>query len=522
MRTSANRATEIEINRVANNESRPTSTILEYFCGMNSLESKVVTATKWSALTEIASKLVSPIAGMILARLLTPEAYGAVATTTIIISFAEMLTDAGFQRYLIQHIFDNDEDKYKCADTAFWINLTLSLVAWLLIVVFRHPLARFVGSPELGNAIAIACSIIPITAFSSIQAGFFKRDLNFKPLFKARMIVIAIPFLVTIPLALWLRNYWALIAGSIAHSIIYAIVLTINSKWKPSLRFGYHKTKEMASFWAWTTSGRIITYLTGYIDLFLISNKFDQHLLGIYRTSMQTSTHIIALISAIVVPVLLPTYSKTQNDHQQLRNTILNIQKHLGILLLPIGIGIFLYSDLITKILLGSQWSEAAPIIGIWGLMHALTLLLSRNYTNAFIAIGKPKIPVLIQALYATFLIPAIILSADISFNCVYITRSYMRIWHIALNMLFIFITIKLSIFKTLKNLIPEFTGCLVLFIISTILSLISESLYWQLFSIIICAVTYFSIIFLFRKERVIIIQSLKFINRQLKFSNRE
>ena len=137
MSIAENRDLEIEINRVANNESLSTSVFLEYFCGMNSLESKVVIATKWSALTEIASKLISPIAGMILARLLTPEAYGAVATTTIIISFAEMLTDAGFQRYLIQHNFDNDDEKYKCADTAFWINFSISIVAWLLIVFFR-------------------------------------------------------------------------------------------------------------------------------------------------------------------------------------------------------------------------------------------------------------------------------------------------------------------------------------------------------------------------------------------------
>ena len=517
MRTSANRAAEIEINRVANNESRPTSAILEYFCGMNSLESKVVTATKWSALTEIASKLVSPIAGMILARLLTPEAYGAVATTTIIISFAEMLTDAGFQRYLIQHDFDNDEDKYKCADTAFWINLTLSLVAWLLIVLFRHPLARFVGSPELGNAIAIACSIIPITAFSSIQAGFFKRDLDFKPLFKARMIVIAIPFLITIPLALWLRNYWALIAGSIAHSIIYAIVLTINSKWKPSLRFSYQKTKEMASFWVWTLAEKLLTYITGYIDSFLISNKFDQHQLGIYRTSTQTSTHIIALISAIVVPVLLSTYSQLQNDYEKLKRAILKIQKHLSIFLLPIGIGIFLYSDLITSVLLGDQWSEASPIIGIWGLMHAISLLLNRSYTNTFIAIGKPKIPVLIQALYAAALIPAIIISANISFNAVYTTRTFIKIWIIALNCTFIFFTIKLSFLKTISNIIPEITGCIALTITSIVLSQLGESAVWQIISIIICAISYLLIIFQFKTEKIIIYKLIKTLKKRLK-----
>ena len=489
---------------------------MEYFCGMNSLESKVVTATKWSALTEIASKLISPIAGMILARLLTPEAYGAVATTTIIISFAEMLTEAGFQRYLIQHNFTDDKEKLEYADTAFWLNFSLSIIAWLLIVAFRHPLAKFVGSPELGNAIAIACSIIPITAFSSIQAGFYKRDLNFKPLFKARMIVIAIPFCITFPLALWLRNYWALIIGSIAHQIAYAIILTTNSQWRPSPRFRFLYAKEMSGFWFWTSAERIITYITGYIDLFLISRKFDQHLLGIYRTSTQTSTHIIALISAIVVPVLLPTFSKAQNDYTKLRNVILNIQKHLAIVILPIGIGIYVYRYLITNILLGNQWYEAAPIIGIWGLMHSFSLLLNRCYTNAFIAIGKPKIPVYVQMLYAAALIPAIIISSNISFNAIYLTRTFIKIWIIVLNCIFIFHTIKLTVLKTIINIVPELTGCLAMFAIATILSVFCESVLWEILSIIICAILYLSIIFQFKSEKIIIHRSIKQIKKRL------
>lgn len=487
---------------------------------MNSLEAKVVTATKWSALTEIASKLVSPLSGMILARLLTPEAYGAVATTVIIISFAEMLTDAGFKRYLIQHKFSNDKDKHECANTAFWINFSFSLFAWLIIAIFRHSIAKLVGSPDLGNAIATACAIIPITALSSVQESFFRRDLNFKPLFRVRMLIMLVPFLTTIPLAIILRNYWALIAGSIIHKIIYAIALTINSQWKPSMRFSFYKTKEMMSFWFWTSAGRIITYMTSYIDLFLISNKFDQYFLGIYRTSVQTSTHIIALISSIIVPVMLPTYSIVQKDHKKLQDTILEMQKHLSILILPIGLGIFLYSNLITKILLGSQWAEAAPIIGIWGLTHAIALLMSSNYTNAFIAIGKPHIPVIVQTLYAAILIPAITIAANVSFESVYITRATIKIWHIALNMFFIFITIRMSIIKTIKNILPEIIGCIVIFTISKILPDNEDSLFLQIATIAICCISYLSTIIIFKRERIILHQHVKHIKNIFKVNN--
>ena len=76
------------------------------------INNKVVSATKWSAITEIAAKLVSPISTRVLARLLTPEAFGVLVTATMVISFAEIFTDAGFQKYIIQHKFKNDEELY--------------------------------------------------------------------------------------------------------------------------------------------------------------------------------------------------------------------------------------------------------------------------------------------------------------------------------------------------------------------------------------------------------------------------
>ena len=68
---------------------------------MSEIATKVISATKWSTITEIAAKLVSPITTMVLARLLTPADFGVLVTATMVISFSEIFTDAGFQKYLI-------------------------------------------------------------------------------------------------------------------------------------------------------------------------------------------------------------------------------------------------------------------------------------------------------------------------------------------------------------------------------------------------------------------------------------
>ena len=67
-------------------------------------------ATRWSTITEIVAKLVSPITSMILSILLTPDAFGVIATINMVISFADMFTDAGFQKFLIQHQFKDEQE----------------------------------------------------------------------------------------------------------------------------------------------------------------------------------------------------------------------------------------------------------------------------------------------------------------------------------------------------------------------------------------------------------------------------
>jgi len=483
---------------------------------MTNLGNQVARATKWSVLSELMAKLITPISMMVLARVLTPEAYGAIATTAIVISFAELFTDSGFPKYLIQHNFQSDEEKSESANVAFWTNFSLSLFIWGIIIIFRHQIAKIVGSPELGNAIAVACIAIPITTFSSIQIALFKRDLNFQPLFHARIVGIVTPFLFTIPLAMWLKNYWALIVGTIFYQVVTAIILAINSKWHPRRYYSFGKLKEMLAFCFWIITNDVLTYFTGYIDLFLISQKFDQHKLGIYRTAVSTSTQIIALVSAIVLPVLLPVYSKIQSDHNKLRETMLKIQKYLGIIILPLGFGVFLYSDLVTNLLLGPQWAEAAPIIGLWGILHSFSLLINRNCSNTYIAIGRPKISVLLQTLYAAALIPTIIISSNISFEAVYYTRAFAKGWMIVLNLITIYITIRQTTIKVITNILPELWGCIVMSGAALLLSFLGNNTQWQLVSILICGIVYFATICIFKEDRQALSNIIRYAKQQI------
>lgn len=481
---------------------------------MSELNKKVVTATKWSSITEIVAKLVAPISTMVLARILTPDAFGVMVTAVMVISFAEIFTDAGFQKYIIQHKFRSLEELYKSANVAFWSNLFLSILIWAGIIVFSNRIATLVGNDGYGLVISVSCCCIPLTAFSSIQMALYKRHLDFKTLFLVRFIGVLIPIIVTIPLAFITHSYWALIIGMIAQNASNAILLTIKSKWRPQLYYSISRFKEMFSFAAWSMFESISIWLTGYIDIFIVGTTLNQYYLGIYRTSMTTVGQIVGIITAATTPVLFSSLSKLQDDDDALKKMFFSFQKLVGILVIPIGIGIYLYQDLITTILLGNQWSEAAHFIGLWGLTSSLTIVLSHYCSEVFRAKGKPHLSVIAQILHIMFLVPVVLWAVRYDFVFLCDMRAMVRLTLIIITLSILYYLMRISFFAMIKNISPSLLAAGIMFIVGILFNMLGDSIYWQIISAIIISIIYFGVLCIFPHERHIILNIRMYLKR--------
>ena len=466
---------------------------------------KVANATKWSGITEIIAKLINPICNMLLARILTPEAFGIVATLTVVTSFAELFTDAGFQRYLVQHEFRDETELDKSTNVAFWSNFSISLFIWGIVAVFADPIATLVGSSGLGLVLIVFFSIIPLSAFSSIQMSLYRRKLDFKKLLKVRIVSILTPLFVTVPLALLFRNYWALVIGTIAQSVVNAIILTYYSDWHPRLYFSFLRLKEMLSFTLWTLFESVSIWLTNYIDVFIVGTTLSKYYLGLYITSSAVSGQILGLITAITSPVLFSALSRLQNNEIEFRDLFFKFEKIVGLLVIPMGVGIFCFSDLVTDILLGNQWVEASGFIGLWSLMSTLTIVLSNYASEVYRAKGKPKLSALAQWLHIIVLWPVILIAVKCDFETLYISRSLIRLELIAVNLVILYQIIHINPISMIRNIAPSIASSLVMMAMAFFLLSINNTILWQIISVVICAVIYTGIISLFKNERVIL-----------------
>ena len=481
-----------------------------------SLSKRSGKAEAWSSVTQIMAKLVAPIVNIVLARLLAPEAFGAVATITMIISFAEIFTDAGFQKYIIQHEFSSKEELNASTNVAFWTNLCFSGVIVALIVLFRNQIADFVGSPGLGLGIAVSSVSIILVAFSSIQTARFRRELRFKPLFFIHIGTSIMPLIVTVPLAIVLKSYWALVIGNLAINLFSAIMLTVFSEWKPKLFYSFKLLKEMFAFSMWTLFETVLIWLTTNVDILVVGTLLNQYYLGVYKTSMTTVNSYMSIVTSSIIPVLFATLSRCQNDDKAFKETFFKFQKYLSILIIPLSVGLFLYKDTVTGILLGSQWTEATDFVGLWGLMSGITVVFSAMSSEVYRSKGNPKLSMLAQIIHLVFLIPGVIISAGYGYQTLYITRSMLRIHMIITQLIIIRAVYKFSLKKMLTNIFPILIATAVMAAVSVLIQSINAEFWWQIICVLICVIVYFvALVALFPKTRREIME-IGFVNKIL------
>lgn len=467
------------------------------------IEPSVGTATVWSFAAELAAKLIVPVTNMLLARILAPEIFGIIATINMIISFADMLSTAGFQKYLVQHQYENRDELHKGASVAFWTNLSISMVAWGIIAVFRNPISDALGNSGYGVALAVASLSLPLTSFSSIQESLFQRKLNYKILFIKRLSVSLLPLVVTVPLALLGFKHWSLIIGNLSGGILKAMLLTYASEWKPNFFYSFKLLKKMLSFSIWTLLETIALWASYNIDILIISNALGSHYTGLYKNSQSTVTSILTIITGATTSVLFSSLSRYQNNKEKFENLFFSFQKNVSMFVMPLGIGMFCFSDTVTLLLLGEQWMGASDFIGIWGLCTSLVSIFGTFSREVYRAKGKPKISLFAQVLHLVFVVPVCIFSVKQGFDTLVWLRSLASLQIIVVHMIFmkfIFHISPLKMFSSVKEIV---LSAVLMGVLAHILQkLLPTGILWQFIMIFVCCIMYFGILLIFPYNR--------------------
>lgn len=456
---------------------------------------------KWSGLAEIGNKLLLPISTMILARILSPEDFGVVAVCNMLISFADIISDAGFGKYIVQTDFKNDKDADIHANVAFWSHFLLAVLIWLIVFVFRYPIAKLLGDEDYAFVISIACFQLVVMSVSSIPLALLRRKFEFKKTFYVRMVAALVPLFITVPLALILKSYWALIVGNMIGTSVSAFFLLLLSKWYPRFYYSLHVLSKMFSFSFWSLFEGLAHWTIFWFDTLLVSHYFSSYYLGLYKNSTHMMISLFGMITATMSPVLLSVLSRMKNNTIEAFEVILNIEKLTLYVLLPIGIIIFFYRHLVTLCMFGEKWEEASDIIGLWALMMVVSIVFYTFPAEVFKSKGIPKYLFYYQISYLMLLVPTCCFAISFDFWTFVYARTLGILFQVSLFLLYFYKYIRWSRCEFMKLLFKPFLAAFILIIFCLLTSFYEGSIIFEIMSLSFAIIVYICILFFFLND---------------------
>lgn len=416
-----------------------------------SLKSKTVKGTMWSAVERFSVQGVSFVVMIIMARILTPEDYGIIGMLTIFIAISQSLIDSGFSQALIRK---QKRTQVDCS-TVFYFNIAVGALLYVIIYFSAPLIARFYDEPQLTTITRFISLNIVINSFVVVQRALLTEHLDFKTQAKASLSAAIVSGIVGIWMAKSGFGFWSIVVYQLINFGVNASLLWLFSHWRPSMQYSWVSFREMFGFGSKLAVSGIIDTIYKNIYLIVIGKVFKAADLGYYTRAHQFADLPSSNLTGIIQRVTFPVLCSIQNDDERLGNVYRRFLKLSAFVIFPLMMGLVALAHPLVVLLLKEQWSFAAVLLQIlcfsmmWYPIHSinLNLLQVKGRSDLFLKleIYKKLIGVLILCITIPMGLIAMCVGSVVS-----------SVLSLAINTYYTRRLIGLGFFKQMKDLLPS------------------------------------------------------------------
>lgn len=343
----------------------------------------------WMVLFRLFDRSIGLVSTATLARLLVPADFGLVAMAMSVVAVIELATAFNFEVALIQKA-DPGRAHF---DTAWTLNILMALACAVLTAALAYPAAELFGDPRLTAVMFAIGAAWFVSGFENVGTVHFRRKMDFAADFRLMATKRLIAFVVTMVAALVFRSYWALVIGMATGRIAGMALSYLMQPFRP--RFSLACAGEMFSFSGWMLMNNIATVILGRVPHFIVGRLFGAQALGAYTVGSEIAQLAHTELVAPINRAMFPGYSRLVDDPDAFRRTCIEASSAVLLVIVPVSVGIAVLAEPVVRILLGSGWGEAVPVIQVLAVAGAVSAQAS-NMFAAYLALGRPHLPALV------------------------------------------------------------------------------------------------------------------------------
>ena len=297
----------------------------------------------------------------VLGRLLTPEDYGLLGMVIAVVAFAELLRDLGLSTATIQRRGLTEEQ----VNALFWINVAVGGLLTLVVAASSPLLAAFYERPEVQGMTLVVSINFLLGGFVAQHIALLNRNMRLGTVMTIELAALAVASALAITAALLGAGFWALAIREVTLAAARVPMVWWASPWRPGRPARAEGVGGLISFGANLSAFQLMNNLSRNLDNVLLGRFSSAAQLGLYTRAYALLMLPIRQINGPLNRVAVPTLSYLQDQPERFRRYYGTAVSIIAFLALPLFVLLAALSDEVILVVLGAQWTEAAPIFQV-------------------------------------------------------------------------------------------------------------------------------------------------------------
>lgn len=339
------------------------------------LKKRTVSSLLWKFLEKGGRAVVELAVQIAMARLLTPEEFGAVAIMLVFVNIGNVVVQSGLNTSLVQA----GEVDIVDLSTVFWLSFGSSSILVAAVFVAAPAIAAFYAMPHIVWPLRVLGLLLLLTAFNSVQVALVQRNLQFRKVFNATIVAVLISGVLGVGAALADAGLWALVVQQLVYQVVNCLVMGLQVKWFP--RFVFDRSKARKHFcygWKLLVSGLLDQGYQSLSDL-IIGKQFNAVSLGLVSQGKKYPQAVGNMLDGAIQPVMLSAVSRLQSDVIQVKRVVRRALKTSTFLIVPSMTFFAVAANPIVELLLGVKWLSCVPFLQMYCVIYMLLPIHTAN-----------------------------------------------------------------------------------------------------------------------------------------------
>lgn len=306
---------------------------------------------------------------VVLAYLLAPEIFGVMLLINTLRTGTELLSDVGVGQSVVRSPHAKDRT---FLDSAFTVQLVRGIILMVLALLAAWPIAEAYGNPELVPVICLVSIVFLMTGLQSPDLFLMQRDMRVVHRGIYDLVGTVINTIVTIGLAWWLGNVWALVWGLVINAVVTTLLSYAFAPFRlPRLTWHSEHSAEILHFGKWIFLSTALYFAAISTDKIYFSAVLPLALVGIYGVARTFSDMLTALAQRLGSFLVFPRVVELRERRDEAAPTFQR-KRRIALAMIAAATAVAIaVSDQLILLLYDTRYHAAAfmlPVLmaGVW------------------------------------------------------------------------------------------------------------------------------------------------------------